>query len=61
MIYDLDLATSFAPVCLFLAEAQTQIKGEESSFWAEMAWTLAPPIIIFFVAVWCKRKMEKLD
>jgi hypothetical protein len=55
------VAISFASVFVFLAGAQTKMNGDESSFWAEMAWTLAPPIIIFFFAVWCRRKMEKLD
>jgi len=58
MIHVSNLPTS---VCFFLAEAQTQIKGEEFSLWAEFAWIVLPPVIIFFFGVWCKRKMEKLD
>jgi hypothetical protein len=61
VIQGLNLTTPCASVCVFLAEAQTKMNGNEISFWAEMAWTLTPPIIIFFFAVWCKRKMEKLD
>ena len=61
MIHGPNLTTACASVFVFLAEAPTKIQGDQSSFWAEMAWTLAPPIIIFFFAVWCRRKMEKLD
>jgi len=61
LIHGPNVNNAFASLCLFLAEAQQQINSEESSFWAEMAWTLLPPIITFFFAVWCKRKMEKLD